>query len=55
MDVKIDDFGTEYESVMIAGHMGMEIKNEGYTVQPTLGWAIALKPSSTKENSTNQN
>ncbi len=43
VDVKINDNGAEYDSVMFAGHMGTEIKNEGDTVQPTLGWAIALK------------
>lgn len=47
--VKIDDNGNEYNSVMFAGHMGAEIKNEGDTLQPTLGWAIALKPAGTEE------
>lgn len=46
VDVKINDNGAEYKSVMLAGHMGAEIQNEGDTVKPTLGWVIALKPDS---------
>jgi len=45
VDVKIDDNGTEYDSIMFAGHMGAEIKKDGCTVQPVLGWSIALKPT----------
>lgn len=48
--VKIDDNGNAYNSIMFAGHMGAEIKNEGDTMQPTLGWAIALKPATIEEN-----
>lgn len=43
VDVTIDDNGTEYKSIMFAGHMGAEIKEDGCTLQPTLGWTISLK------------
>lgn len=45
VDVKINDNGTEYNSIMFAGHMAAEIKGDGCTVQPNLGWTICLKPS----------
>lgn len=41
MDI-VDDDGVEHKSLMIAGHMGAEVKEDGKTLQPTLGWAIAL-------------
>lgn len=47
VDVKINDHGIEYSSVMMAGHIGAEIKNGGRTVQPALGWVMALKPTDT--------
>ncbi|CAL8089660.1 unnamed protein product [Orchesella dallaii] len=43
VDVKIDDNGAEYNSVMFAGHVATEVKDDGCTLQPTLGWAMALK------------
>lgn len=49
VDVLINDNGIKHESVMFAGHMGTEIKDGGHTVQPTLGWAIALKPKSNEK------
>lgn len=44
VNVIIDDNGHEYKSVMFAGHVATEINENGTIVQPTLGWAIALKP-----------
>ncbi|CAL8075332.1 unnamed protein product [Orchesella dallaii] len=45
VDVKIDDNGREYESLMFAGHMAAEVmEDNGLTLKPSLGWAIALKP-----------
>ncbi|RHY13237.1 hypothetical protein DYB32_010940, partial [Aphanomyces invadans] len=43
VDVKIDDNGTEYKSVMFAGHLAYEALDDGTSIQPTLAWAIALK------------
>ncbi|RHY21560.1 hypothetical protein DYB32_009779, partial [Aphanomyces invadans] len=43
VDVKIDDNGTEYKSVMFAGHLAYEALVDGTSIQPTLAWAIALK------------
>ncbi len=51
VDVKIDDNGVKYNSVMLAGHMGAEIKNGGDTVQPALGWVMALKPTTSGTDS----
>ncbi len=49
VDVKINDqSGVNYNTVMFAGNMGAEIKNGGDTLQPTLGWVMALK-SNTNE------
>ncbi len=45
MNVKIDDNGTPYSSVMFAGHLAYEIKDDGFTLQPTNGWKICLQPS----------
>ncbi|CAL8070651.1 unnamed protein product [Orchesella dallaii] len=43
VDVKINDNGAEYNSIMFAGHVATEVKDDGCTLQPTLGWAMALK------------
>ncbi|ODM90613.1 hypothetical protein Ocin01_16066 [Orchesella cincta] len=43
VDVKINDNGAEYNTIMFAGHVATEVKDDGCTLQPTLGWAIALK------------
>ncbi|CAL8075300.1 unnamed protein product [Orchesella dallaii] len=45
VDVKIDDHGKEYQSLMLAGHMAAEVTEmNGLTLKPALGWVIALKP-----------
>ncbi|CAL8133331.1 unnamed protein product [Orchesella dallaii] len=44
VDVTLNDHGKKYQSLMLAGHMGVEVKEDGVTMQPALGWAIALKP-----------
>ncbi|CAL8143483.1 unnamed protein product [Orchesella dallaii] len=45
VDVKINDNGEEYKSLMLAGHMAAEVlERNGLTLKPALGWAIALKP-----------
>jgi hypothetical protein len=43
VDILIDDNGTEYKSVMFAGHMGKAVLEDGCTLQPKSGWVIALK------------
>ena len=43
VDVLIDDNGVKHDTVMFAGHLGKEILPDGYTLQPKIGWAIALK------------
>ncbi|CAL8133329.1 unnamed protein product [Orchesella dallaii] len=44
VDVTLVDLVKTYKSLMLAGHMGVEVKEDGVTMQPALGWAIALKP-----------
>ncbi|CAL8131081.1 unnamed protein product [Orchesella dallaii] len=46
MEVKIqrnDENGKIYKGVLLAGHVAAELKEDGETVQPTLGWAMALQ------------
>ncbi|CAL8089663.1 unnamed protein product [Orchesella dallaii] len=43
VNIKINDNGAEYNSVMFAGHVASEVKDDGCTLQPTLGWAMTLK------------
>jgi len=45
VDVTIDYNGKIYKTVMFAGHMAKEVLPDGYTLQPKIGWAIALKNS----------
>jgi hypothetical protein len=46
VDVLIGDNGDDYHSVMFAGHMGLQIVDEGRTtLAPKTGWVICLKPS----------
>ncbi|CAL8089654.1 unnamed protein product [Orchesella dallaii] len=54
VDVKINDNGAEYNSVMFAGHIATEVKDDGCTLQPTLGWAMALRSDETVDDD-NQN
>lgn len=44
VDVAISDNGSTREGVLYAGHMAMEVKEEGTTLQPTLGWVMAVDP-----------
>ncbi|CAL8133333.1 unnamed protein product [Orchesella dallaii] len=44
VDVTLNDHGKKYQSLMLAGHMAVNVKEDGVTMQPALGWAIALKP-----------
>jgi hypothetical protein len=37
VDVTIDDNGSEYKAVMLAGSMEMEIGKGGYSLQPKSG------------------
>lgn len=41
--LKIDDNGKEYDSIMVAGHIGYEINKDRCTLQPNLDWFIGLK------------
>jgi len=43
VDLKIDDNGSEYDAVLLAGHMASEIKEDDVTRRPVLGWALSLK------------
>jgi len=48
VDVKIDDNGTPYHSVLLAGHMAVDIiedEETKCTMKPQIGWALVLKPS----------
>jgi len=44
VNMMIVDGSKNYNSVLFAGHMATNVKEDGVTLQPTLGWAIALKP-----------
>lgn len=47
--VKVDDHGTKlYDCLLMAGHLGTQHSSDGVTVQPVLGWAIALVKRSKK-------
>jgi len=43
VDVLIDDNGTEYKSVMFAGHLAASVDDDDVTLKPASGWAIVLK------------
>jgi len=49
VDVTVDDNGTEYKTVMLAGSMGMEIGGGGNSLKPKSGWVIALKGEETEK------
>ncbi|XP_037039491.1 uncharacterized protein LOC119076690 [Bradysia coprophila] len=41
--VKIIEEPEEYESLLLAGHTGFEVMQDGCTLKPQIGWCIALK------------
>lgn len=43
VDVKIIDENGEHESVMFAGHVGYKVLKDNCTLEPQIGWGIALK------------
>ncbi|XP_037039496.1 uncharacterized protein LOC119076692 [Bradysia coprophila] len=43
VDVKIVEETEEYESIMLAGHTGYEVLEDGCTLKPHIGWCICLK------------
>jgi len=43
VDVTMDDNGVEHKTVMLAGSMGIEVGDGGYSLQPRSGWIIAFK------------
>ncbi|KAG4078336.1 hypothetical protein HA402_013046 [Bradysia odoriphaga] len=43
VDVKIVEETEEYESIMLAGHTGYEVLEDGCTLKPQIGWCICLK------------
>lgn len=43
VDLKLFDNAKQYESVMFAGHIGYNVLEDNCTLQPKIGWAIALK------------
>lgn len=43
VDVMVDDNGTEFKTLMFAGHMGYDVVDEGKGIAPKLAWAIVLK------------
>lgn len=43
VDVKITDYNRNYKSIMIAGHVAYEVLKDDRTLQPQIGWGIALK------------
>jgi len=43
VDVAIDNNGTEYKAVMLAGHVAAELLIDGCTIRPRSGWAMVLK------------
>ena len=45
VDVEINSNGGMNHSAMFAGHMAYDIFEDGMTFKPTIGWAIAYKPS----------
>jgi len=45
VDVKIDDNGVPYYSSMFAGHLAINLSDDGKTLLPMSGWVICLKPS----------
>ncbi|KAF0711266.1 hypothetical protein As57867_005326, partial [Aphanomyces stellatus] len=47
VDVEINDNGVEYKTLMFAGHMAFEVKGNGHSIAPHLGWALALMDGST--------
>ncbi|ODM94142.1 hypothetical protein Ocin01_12546, partial [Orchesella cincta] len=51
VDVEINDNGVKHKSVMLAGHMASEVKEQnGLALKPALGWAIGLKQTSVAED-----
>jgi hypothetical protein len=43
VDVLIDDNGLHFNSTLFAGHMATQVLDDGFTIQPKSGWAMALK------------
>lgn len=43
VDVKIAEGSKEYASVMFGGHVGYKVLEDDCTLQPEIGWGIALK------------
>lgn len=43
VDVKITEGKKSHESMMFAGHVGYEVLQDQCTLQPRIGWGIALK------------
>lgn len=46
VDVKISEGSKEYASAMFAGHVGYKVLEDDCTLQPQIGWGIALKLTS---------
>lgn len=49
VDVRIDEFGTEYECMMVAGHVGFVVSGErSDTIQPSPQWFLFEKEESSR-------